>query len=286
MAAERIAIVTGASSGIGEATTRCLADAGFAVAVVARRAARLDVLAKHIEAQGGRALPIEADLADAGATAEVVRRTREAYGRVDLLVNNAGYSPAAAIEQLSRDEMRHTFDVNLLSGLQLIGDVVPLMREQGGGRIINIGSMAGGVQAPLAVVYSATKAGMEAATHCLRLELAASKIQLSLIIPGFVDTSVFDNARDSSQALRDDAANPYLQMMFDLDEFAKAQLKSALPPEAIGAVVVKAANSRRPRAVYYAPASGRLQRLGLGAMPTRWADRILARVYRSASRNA
>ena len=95
MANERVAIVTGASSGIGEASARALAEAGFTVALVARRGPRLDVLAKQIEASGGRALPIEADLADRAATSEVVRRTTEAYGRVDVLVNRNGFSPAS-----------------------------------------------------------------------------------------------------------------------------------------------------------------------------------------------
>ncbi|MBW2269217.1 MAG: SDR family NAD(P)-dependent oxidoreductase [Deltaproteobacteria bacterium] len=286
MSEERVAIVTGASSGIGEAAARCLADAGFGVALVARRGPRLEALAKQIETRGGRALPIEADLSDRGATACVVSETQQTFGRIDVLVNNAGYSPAAAIEQLTRDEVRHTFDVNLLSGLQLIGDAVPVMREQGGGRIINMGSLASSVQAPLAVVYSATKAGIEAATRCLRLELAPWNIQLSLIIPGFVDTPTFDNSRAMSQELRADASNPYRQLMFDLDEFAKAQLKHALPAEAVGAVVARAATARRPREVYYAPRSARLQRMAFGALPERWADRLLNRVYRSASPSA
>ena len=283
MADDRVAIVTGASSGIGEASARCLADAGFAVALVARRRPRLEVLAKQIEARGGRALPIEADLADHAATSAVVRETLESFGRIDVLLNNAGYSPAGAIEQLSRDVVRHSFDVNLISGLQLIGDVVPVMRQQGGGRIINMSSMAGSVQAPLAVVYSATKAGIEAATRCLRLELAPWNIRLSLIVPGFVDTATFDNSRAMARELRADSSNPYRQRMFELDDFAKAQLKRALPPKAVGAVVVKAATARRPREIYYAPRSGQLQKLALGALPARWADRVLAQVYRSAS---
>jgi NAD(P)-dependent dehydrogenase (short-subunit alcohol dehydrogenase family) len=285
MAEDRVAIVTGASSGIGEASARCLAAAGFAVVLVARRGPRLEVLAKEIETRGGRALALETDLADHAATSAVVRETRQRFGRIDVLVNNAGYSPAAAIEQLPRDAVRHTFDVNLIAGLQLVGEVVPLMRAQGGGRIINMGSMAGSVQAPMAVVYSATKAGMEAATRCLRLELSPWNIRLSLIVPGFVDTPTFDNSRAMGEELRADPSNPYRQVMFDLDDFAKAQLRRAIAPEAVGAVVAKAATARRPHEVYYAPRSAWLQKVALGALPERWADRVLERVYRSASPN-
>ena len=145
--------------------------------------------------------------------------------------------------------------------------------------------MAAGVQAPMAVVYSATKAGIEAATRCLRLELAPWNIRLSLVIPGFVDTATFDNSRAMASELRADTGNPYRQLMFDLDDFAKAQLRNALAPEAVGAVVARAATARRPRGVYYAPRSARLQRMALGALPERWADRILARVYRSAPKS-
>ena len=279
MGSNRVAIVTGASSGIGEASARSLAEAGFDLALVARRRPRLEALAKEIEATGRRAIAIEADLADTAPTTRVVEETMGAFDRVDVLVNNAGYSPAAAVEQLPRDSVRHTFDVNLIAGLQLTGAVAPIMRAQGGGRIINMSSLAASVQAPIAVVYSATKAGIEAATRCLRLELAPWNIELSLVVPGFVDTPTFDNSREMAGEQRADPDNPYRQLMFDLDEFAKAQVANALPPEAVGRVVTRAATARRPRAVYYAPRTARLQRVMLGALPERWTDAILRRVY-------
>ncbi len=198
----RTALITGASSGIGEATARALAREGYALALIARRKDRLDLLVKEIEQAGGRALAIAADLADDEATRLAACEAIQFLGRVDLLVNNAGYSPGAAIEQCSRQDLRHIFDVNLLSALQLIGAVTPQMRAQGGGRIINLGSVAGFVPAPLAIPYAATKVGLHAATDALRLELGRFGITLSLVIPGFVDTAVFDNARNASEALR------------------------------------------------------------------------------------
>ena len=282
MADPRVAIVTGASSGIGEASARCLAEAGFAVVLVARRRALLESLAKQIEADGGRALALEADLADTAATSRVVQETLGWAGRVDVLVNNAGYSPAAAVEQLPRDTVRHTFDVNLIAGLQLTGEVAPLMRQQGGGRIVNIGSLAGSVQAPIAGIYSATKAGMAAATRCLRLELAPWNIRLSLVIPGFIDTPTFDNSRQMGSALREDTSNPYRSLMFELDSFATSQLRRALPPRAVGEVVVRAATARRPREQYFVPRSAQLQQAFMRALPERWCDGLLRRVYKIA----
>lgn len=273
------AIITGASSGIGEATARALAAEGYEVALIARRAERLEMLAKRIEEAGGRAFPIVADLADEAATDRAAREALDALGRIDLLVNNAGYSPGAAIEQFTRSEIRHIFDVNLFSALQMIGTVTPLMREQGGGRIINVGSVAGMIPAPLAVPYGASKIGMHAATDALRLELAPFGIRLALVIPGFVDTAVFDNAREGAKHLREDPTNPYRQTMFDLDELAKKNLKNALSPDDVAAVILRAATARRPKERYYAPASTRLQTGFLGLLPSRVLDALLRRVY-------
>lgn len=275
-----VAIVTGASSGIGEASALCLAAAGFRVVVAARRGDLLERLAKRIEAAGGEALPVAVDLADESATHQLVQRTLDRFGRIDVLLNNAGFSPAAANEQISRTELRRTFDVNLLGALQLAGEVAPVMRAQGGGRILNMGSLAGSVAAPLAIPYAATKAGIDAATRGLRLELAPFGIHVVLIVPGFVDTPTFDNSRVASQHLRDDLGNPYLQLMIDLDEFARANMKNALAPEVIGRVVVEAATARRPKARYYAPFSARLQNAFLGLLPDSVVHRILLKVYK------
>lgn len=274
-----VAIVTGASSGIGAASARCLAAAGFRVVLAARRAAELERIAKEIEAAGGKALPIPVDLADATETRALVTATMEHHARIDVLVNNAGYGPAAANEQLSRDDLRHAFEVNLLAALQLAGGVAPIMRTQGRGRIINMGSLAAAIPAPLAVAYSATKAGLEVATRGLRLELEPFGIDVVQIVPGFVDTPTFDKSRAASESLRADLANPYRQRMIDLDAFAQSNMKHALAPEAIGRIVLRAATARRPKPRYYAPASARWQSMIFGVLPEGIAHRMLRRVY-------
>ena len=245
----------------------------------ARRIDRLERLAKDLSGEGAEVMPISVDLADAEETDRLVEETVSAWGRIDVLINNAGYSPASANEQLERADVRHIFDVNLFSQLQLAGQVTPIMRQQGGGRIINVGSMAAGVAAPLAVPYSATKAGIEAASQCLRLELAPWNIDVSLVVPGFVTTEVFDNAREAGQSLREDPANPYRELMFDLDRFADQQLKRALTPDQVAEAIEDAAASSRPRAVYYAPRAGRFQRAMLGLLPDRMRDKLLLRMY-------
>lgn len=276
----RTALITGASSGIGESAARKLAQAGFEVALIARRGERLERIVKDIEATGGRAHAFAADLADDEATADVVEAVLARLGRIDLLVNNAGFSPGAAIEQMSRAEIRNIFEVNLFSALQLAGAVIPQMRLRGSGRIINIGSLAGSVPAPLAIPYAASKVGLHAASDALRLELAPFGIQVVLIIPGFVDTAVFDNAREGAEHLRSDPDNPYLETMFILDDLANDNLKGALSPDELGELILRAATAPAPSARYYAPASALLQSTFMKLLPARLLDAILSRVYK------
>jgi short-subunit dehydrogenase len=275
----RAAIVTGASSGIGEATSRRLAAAGFDVALVARRGDRLETIAKEIEVAGGRAIAIVADLADADETSKAFRRAVEFLGRIDVLVNNAGFSPGAAIEQLSREELRNIFDVNLFSALQLCGHAAPLMRAQRAGRIINVGSLAGSIPAPLAIPYAASKVALHASSDALRLELAPWNIDVSLVIPGFVDTAVFDNAREGAEHLRNDPDNPYRLTMFKLDELALKNLENPLSPDDLAKIILHAATARRPKARYYAPFSALVQSGVFRMLPARMLDWILMRVY-------
>jgi NAD(P)-dependent dehydrogenase (short-subunit alcohol dehydrogenase family) len=277
---ERVAIVTGASSGIGEATAHCLAMAGFSVVLAARRADLLDRIVSEIKAGGAKAMSVPTDLSDAEQTSALVRTTLDVFGRVDVLVNNAGYGPPFALEQMNRTAMRHVFDVNLLSGMQLIAELAPIMRGQGGGRIINISSLTRYVGAPLAASYAATKGGMEAMTACMRLELSPWNIQLSLIVPGFVDTPTFDKSREAGLHLRDDPSNPYRNLMTDLDEFASDQLKSAVPPEDVGKAVVEAATARSPKTRYFVPKSARTAARMFGILPERTADRLLLKMYK------
>ncbi len=190
------------------------------------------------------------------------------------------YLQDAVLEHLSRSQVRQTFEVNLLCGLQLISEITPIMRKQGGGRVINMSSLTSRTYAPLAVPYAATKGAMEMATHCLRLELAPWNIHFSLVIPGFVDTPAFDLARDEGEELRNDASNPYQGLMLNLSTFADAQLENnASSPESVAGAVVKAALADRPKCNYFVPASSAIFGLLAQVLPLRWMDWLLTRLY-------
>ena len=221
-------------------------------------------------------------LAELAAQARIVHVIgTTGFSEADLVRLNAAARHAVIVKSGNM-----SLGVNLLSALQLIGAVTPQMRAQGGGRIINLGSVAGFVPAPLAIPYAATKIGLHAATDALRLELGRFGITLSLVIPGFVDTAVFDNARNASQALREDLNNPYRQTMFDLDELAMKNLEHSLSPDDVAKVIVKAATARRPKPRYYTPRSTLIQKVLLGMLPARGLDAILSRVYKLPRKKA
>jgi NAD(P)-dependent dehydrogenase (short-subunit alcohol dehydrogenase family) len=276
----RVAIVTGASSGIGEATALCMVRSGFRVALVARRESMLCALAERIRADGGEALPIAADLADTLETHAVVEQTLRAYGGVDVLVNNAGYGPPWALEQMNRDQVRHAFDVNLFGAAQLIAELTPVMRAQGGGRIVNVSSLARSVAAPFATVYAGTKAALESMTDCLRLELGPFGIALCLVVPGFVFTPTFEKAKNAARAVRADPENPYRESMAVLERFADEQLaKTGIAAKTVGEVIVRAATACAPKPRYYVPFSARVAAKVFSELPDASRDRILLRMY-------
>lgn len=198
----KVAIVTGASSGIGAATARLLAGSKMAVVLAARRADRLDPLQVEIEAAGGRALALPTDVTDRDAVEVMVRTAREWFERVDLLVNNAGVMLLAPATQLLVEEWDRMLDVNVRGVLYCTAAVLPVMLEQGGGHIVNVSSVAGRRPFPGGTVYSATKSAVRALSAGLRTELSPGHgIRVTDIQPGVVDTELTEHiSHDETRA--------------------------------------------------------------------------------------
>jgi NADP-dependent 3-hydroxy acid dehydrogenase YdfG len=186
----KVVAITGASSGIGEATAVALAAEGAAVALGARREDRLKDLAQRIEADGGRALAVEVDVADEASARSFVERAHSELGSLDVLVNNAGVMLLGPIEGANLEHWRRMVDVNVLGLLYCTHAALPLMREAGGGMIVNISSVAGRIARSGSGVYNLTKFGVGAFSEALRQETVASKIRVCLIEPGFVATEL------------------------------------------------------------------------------------------------
>ncbi len=186
----RKAAVTGASSGIGEATALALARQGAIVSLGARRKDRLDDLVQRIESEGGTAHAFEVDLTDEAAAHSLIEDAADAMGGLDTLINNAGVMLLGPIEGADTDEWRQMVDVNVLGLLYCTQRALPLIRESGGGNIVNVSSVAGRVAALGSGVYNFTKFGVVGFTESLRQEAMHSGIRVTVVEPGFVETEL------------------------------------------------------------------------------------------------
>ena len=186
-----VAVVTGASSGIGESAALLLARAGASVVVAARRLERLEALAERIEAHGGRALPVRCDVADPACLTELAARTDEAYGRCDVLVNNAGIPGGGPFRALAPDRIEHVVRVNLLGVMLGTQAFLPGMVERRRGHIVNVASLAGRFATPGSSVYGATKHAVVAFSESLYYELKPFGILVTTVNPGFTRTEGF-----------------------------------------------------------------------------------------------
>ena len=194
----KIVLVTGASSGFGADAARLFAREGCIVVLAARRLDRLTALAEEIRAGGGEALPLPLDVAEQSQIDDLVQTVLDAYGQIDILFNNAGFSRLDWLERLDPErDINAQLDVNLRGLIQVTRAVLPNMLARRAGHIINMSSVAGMIAAPLYSVYAATKYGVRAFTDALRREVAPFGIQVSGICPGPADTEFGQHSGDS-----------------------------------------------------------------------------------------
>ena len=188
--ADRVAVITGASSGIGEATAKALAREGYAVALGARREERIRGLCDAISADGGKALAVPTDVSDPASAQALIQTAKEELGSVDVLVNNAGVMLLGPILGAELEHWQRMVNVNVLGLLYCTHAALPLMQEQGGGHIVNVSSVAGRVARLGSGVYNATKWGVGAFSESLRQEALNYNVRVTIIEPGFVDTEL------------------------------------------------------------------------------------------------
>jgi NADP-dependent 3-hydroxy acid dehydrogenase YdfG len=186
----KVAAITGASSGIGEATALALADAGAAVALGARRVDRIEALAERIGSAGGRAIAFEVDVADETAANAFVTAAHDRLGGLDVLVNNAGVMLLGPVDGADTAQWRQMVEVNLLGLLYCTHAALPLMRESGGGHVVNLSSVAGRHARAGAAVYNMTKFGVTAFSEALRQEALHCDVRVTCVEPGFVETEL------------------------------------------------------------------------------------------------
>jgi NADP-dependent 3-hydroxy acid dehydrogenase YdfG len=243
----RVAVVTGASSGIGEATARALAVAGAAVALAGRREDRLEALAGRIEADGGRALAVATDVSNEDQARRLISRAHGELGGLDILVNNAGVMLLGAVIGADTAQWRRMIDVNLLGLLYCTHAALPVMTEGGGGDIVNLSSVAGRRATLGSAVYNLTKFGVNAFSEALRQEVVHAGIRVSVIEPGMVETELVDHNTDPTvletvNRLREEIGEP-----LRAQDIAQAILYTVSQPShvALNEILVRPAGQQR-----------------------------------------
>ena len=268
-----VALVTGGSSGIGESTARALLAKGFVVYAVARRVDRMASLSElgvHTSAM---------DVTDDSSMVAGIGRIVDEQGRIDVLVNNAGYGSYGAVEDVPIDEARRQFEVNVFGLARLVQLVTPHMRAQGSGRIINISSIGGKFYEPFGAWYHATKFAVEGFSDSLRMELRPFGIKVVLIEPGPVSTEWNEIARDSLlERSGSGAYATYARQAHGIMERFDEPSRAATPEE-VADKIVKAATVKRPAARYPVGRGARTITTSRDLLPDRVFDEVVSRTY-------
>jgi short-subunit dehydrogenase len=263
----RTAIITGASAGIGTATARLLKKMGARLVLNARRADRLEELAGEL---GAVAVP--GDVTDAAVRERIVAACGD---RIDILVNNAGYGEAGPVETVSEKDYRRQFEVNFFAAAELARAVLPAMRKQRSGRIVNLSSIAGCFGYPLFGWYCASKHALEGLSDALRFEVAPFGIDVVLIEPGPVRTEFFEVTIARAQPMMADTSSPYRAFFVHADQVEKDLMKQATTAEGVADVIGRACTAARPRDRYAVTAMAKSSKLALRLLPRSWFDAIL-----------
>ncbi|WP_313814547.1 oxidoreductase [Glutamicibacter sp.] len=272
----KVALVTGGSSGIGEIAAKQLKEAGFTVYAAARRVERMEALSHS----GIRTL--ELDVTDQESARDVVATILDEQGRIDVLVNNAGYGSYGALEEVPLSEAQSQLDVNVLGLARMTQLVLPHMRRQGTGTIINISSMGGRFSTPLGSWYHASKYAVEGLSDAMRLELRQFGIDVVLIEPGGIRSEWGTIAAKHLRQTSGDG--PYSKlaagMASTLDASSKPGYRLASEPEVVARTIVKAASADKPR-TRYAVGIGSAPMIALSKiLPNRLFDRLISQATR------
>jgi NAD(P)-dependent dehydrogenase (short-subunit alcohol dehydrogenase family) len=272
----KVAIVTGASSGIGEATARHLRSLGYRVYAAARRVDRMAPL---------RAAGIDVaalDVTDEASLTAFVEQVIAEAGRIDVLVNNAGYGSYGAVEDVPLAEARRQFDVNVFGLARLTQLVLPHMRAQRGGRIVNISSIGGKIYEPLGGWYHATKFAVEGLSDSMRVELAPFGIDVVVVEPGAIKTEWGGIAADSALSVSGTTAyGEQAAMVANLLNAAESNPRLVSPPEVVARAIGRAVTARRPRTRYAVGGGAKPILLLRRLLSDRAFDRLIVRMFRT-----
>ena len=248
----KVILITGCSTGIGRDLAQRLAQSGYTVVATARKAEALEDL--------DVAMKLLLDVTQPESVRQVVDCIIQRFGRIDALVNNAGYAQCGAIEEISDDQVKQMFEVNFFGVMRMTRAVVPHMRRQGAGQIINISSIAGKLVTPANGSYSATKFALEALSDALRMELCPFGIWVSLVEPGAIKTHFDQTVQAHAKEIFCNPASPYQPLYRQYLQFSDAMRQQEPGPDVVSKVIQQALEASKPKARYLAgvPFSSRL----------------------------
>src|SRR5919109_170714 len=227
----KVCVVTGASSGIGEATAQRLAEAGASVALAARRDDRITELASRIQAEGGTAIAVKTDVTDEPQAKALIERARDELGGLDVLVNNAGVMLLGPVVGADTDEWRRMVNVNLLGLFYCTHAALPIMGEQGSGHIVNVSSVAGRIARLGSAVYAATKFGVCAFSEGLRQEVLHANVRVTVVEPGMVETELADHVTNPMAREAIDRMRSAMESPLSSDDIAASILYAVSQPQ-------------------------------------------------------
>jgi 3-oxoacyl-[acyl-carrier protein] reductase len=227
MLKERVTIITGAAGGIGSAVARLLAQHGAVLVLTDIRSKELQELSETIKASGAEVLAVEHDIREPESWMSLVEKVKKKYGRIDILINNAGVIQPGEAEKISLDELHHQVSVNFLGTMNGCRAVLPTMKEQGSGKIVNVASLGGIVPMPGEAVYSATKFAIRGFSLSLYAELHHSPVGIAVVCPDSVDT-------------------PQLDYELQYDEAVLSFIGDPMKPEKVAKGILKAVRTKKP----------------------------------------
>jgi len=247
-----VAVVTGSSSGIGLATSLALARNGYLTYATMRNLAKRDSVQSTAEKQHLSIRTVQLDVTDENSVKNAIQSILSESGRIDLLVNNAGYGLTGALEDIRIDEIRALYETNLFGVIRVTQAVLPTMRKQGSGRIINISSGAGRIGYPGGSAYVSSKFALEGLSESMAYEIEQFGIRTVLVEPGFVRTNFGENIVITKKA--QDPNSPYSQMMMQMksSSYRRRMIENASDADLVASVVVEAATTKEPNLRYLA----------------------------------
>lgn len=280
---EQVILITGASTGIGAALAKTLSGRfmGIRLAIAARSVEKLEDVADLCRKAGAEVLIVPTDFEKIEQVEAIAAKVIAHFGRVDALVNNAGYGQMGPVELIPITAAQRQFQVNVIAPLALIRAVVPQMRNQGGGKIINISSLGGRLAFPFGGLYSSSKFALEGVSDALRMELEPFNIKVSVIEPGPVSTNFFVAAAQAvEESITAPEKSPYRAAFAKLKDLEKQTSSQAWTSERVAEVIIKALVARNPQPRYIAATGGKiLIFLMTKVLPIKLVDTFWQRFY-------